>query len=212
MTHSLGAILLAAGQSTRMGGGDKLTIPVNKTPLIKHSLITLAALELRQVVVVIRGDIESLVKPILAPFGFKTVLNNAASAGMGTSLAEGARALESDLSGAFVCLADMPFVSVDTFRRLAQTISAPTHDNAAAVRPRYRGQHGHPVLFSSRLFSDLEACTGDIGAQRVLNAYAHQVHICDIDDRGVTFDIDTLDDLSRAERFYNPEPGGPDAN
>jgi len=159
----LGAILLAAGYSRRMGGENKLLKPLYGRPLISHVLATVSGLGLAQVVAVL-GDSAESVAPLL-PASATVIRNSRAAEGMGASLAAGAAALDPSLDGAFIVLADMPFVTREDYEKLAAAFVAQSRE--AICIPLHDGRRGHPVLFPALAFPGLAASHGDSGARRL---------------------------------------------
>jgi molybdenum cofactor cytidylyltransferase len=162
---NLAAILLAAGFSRRMGGENKLLKDLGGRPLIRHVLDTIGTLDLSQLVVVLGTSAEQ-VAPLL-PASAVVVRNDRAGEGMGTSLAAGAFALDRSIAGAFVVLADMPFVTLADYQTLAAAFAA--ERGQAICIPLHQGKRGHPVLFPARHFAALAACQGDSGARHLLS-------------------------------------------
>ena len=115
-------------------------------------------------------------------------------AGMGDSIAAGVRATL-DASGWLILPADLPLVRSETLRAMA--LAPP----CAVTVPRYQGQRGHPVRFDAACRADLLNLKGNQGAAPVLLAQAamNSITFVDLDDAGCVTDIDTLDDLRRAE-------------
>ena len=74
---------------------------------------------------------------------------------------------------------------------------------AAVTVPMYQGQRGHPVRFAASCGPELMRLQGNNGAAHVLRAQAamNSVAFMELDDVGIVTDIDTLDDLRRAERL-----------
>jgi molybdenum cofactor cytidylyltransferase len=125
-------------------------------------------------------------------------VHEAAGAGMGDSIAAGVRATR-DASGWLILPADLPLIGSDTLRAIA---SAPP---CGVTVPRYRGQQGHPVRFDAVCGPDLLKLKGNSGAAQVLRAQAamNSIAFVDFDDAGVVTDIDTLEDLRRAEALLS---------
>jgi CTP:molybdopterin cytidylyltransferase MocA len=82
---------------------------------------------------------------------------------------------------------DAPLIRSETVRTL---IAAFTSSGAPIVRATYRGRHGHPVIFGRAVFAELRAADPTIGAKATVRAHARDLLDVDVDDPGVTQDID----------------------
>ena len=111
--------------------------------------------------------------------------------GMGNSIAAGV-AERASAAGWLVLPGDMPLVRPTTLSAIAAALVEHT-----VVQAQYRGRRGHPVGFSSELYSELVALEGDEGARRVVARYP--VHGEELNDPGVLVDVDTLDDLAQVQ-------------
>jgi molybdenum cofactor cytidylyltransferase len=115
--------------------------------------------------------------------------------GMGDSIAAAARAT-ADAPGWLILPADLPLVSGDTIRRVAQAL-----DEHTVVQPAFAHRLGHPVGFASACGPALRALSGPQGAASVLRAFP--AFTLDVDDIGCVTDIDTVDDLDAARRLLD---------
>ena len=117
--------------------------------------------------------------------------------GMGDSIARGVRAT-ADAQGWLILPADLPLVQPQTLLQVATALQ----EHPVAV-PMWQGQQGHPVGFAAECFAALSALDGDKGASRIVQAYRHmqRVHMLQVEDAGIAADIDTVDDLARAEAW-----------
>ncbi|MFT3813126.1 MAG: nucleotidyltransferase family protein [Acidovorax sp.] len=113
--------------------------------------------------------------------------------GMGDSIAAGVRATAT-AQGWLILPGDLPLLRPATLRRVATEAAA-----APVLRPAYQGQAGHPVRFDRVCAPALMALHGEAGAAAVLRA--HGVQLLEVDDPGCVMDIDTVDDLARAEQW-----------
>ena len=187
-------ILLAAGFSTRFGA-NKLLAPLPAgLPEAGTAVAAAAARHLAQAlpepVAVVRPRAQK-VSQLLREAGCKTVVCRNAAEGMGTSLAAGIRAAE-DADGWVVALADMPFVSAETIRRIAVALE----EGAAIAAPSCDGERGHPVGFARRFRDELLGLKGDEGARQILKAHPDWITLYETGDRGVLRDIDVPGDLA----------------
>lgn len=116
--------------------------------------------------------------------------------GMGDSIAAGVRAT-ANAAGWLVLPGDLPLLRGETLRTIAQGAGK----GEVATVPLYKGQRGHPVRFAPQCGPALMALNGDEGAASVVRAQAAlgAVAFLELDDAGLVTDIDTLDDLRRAE-------------
>ena len=208
----LAAVVLAAGASSRMGGPNKLLLPLGNGPVLPRSgwpgepwtvldgVLEAAAAGLFAEVVVVTGrDAESVARLSGRHAGrvpLRTVYNAAWAGGMGGSIAAGVAAADARADGYAVFVGDAPFVRLATLARLRDAFAAlpglPAQD-AAVVAPRFEGRRGHPVLFSAALRAELLALDGDAGARRVVERHAGSLRCVDTDDAGVVLDLDTPD-------------------
>jgi molybdenum cofactor cytidylyltransferase len=122
---------------------------------------------------------------------------DASRPGMGDSIADGVRATP-DAAGWLVLPGDLPLVRGESLRAVADALR-----QHAVVMPAYQGVRGHPVGFSAACRDQLLALKGNQGAAPVVLAQSamNSVAVLALDDVGVVTDIDTLDDLARAEKL-----------
>ncbi|MCS6879971.1 MAG: nucleotidyltransferase family protein [Oscillochloridaceae bacterium] len=191
-------ILLAAGRSARMGRPKQLLLWQGR-PLVRHVAEVALASRLAELVVVLGAYAEEVA-------GALEDLNGAVrrvrcveyARGQATSLRCGLEALPSGVSAVVVLLVDQPRVTPELINRLIAAFEAAPE--AVAVAPRYRGQRGTPTLLAERLFADVRALEGDLGARPVLARYADAVRWLDLDDPAVVEDMDTPEDYEHLVR------------
>ncbi len=188
----IGAVVLAAGRSTRMGPENKLLRAVRGVPMICRAVD--AFLEARvDPVVVVTGHEEDLVRAALGGRRMYVVHNSEHELGMSTSLRVGLQALPDDLDGVVVGLGDMPWVLPEHIDALVEAFDP---DGPASICvPVHDGERGNPVLWAGRYLAELKRLTGDAGAKSLLARYADSVHRVELDDPGVLRDVDTPDAL-----------------
>lgn len=164
---SVGAILLAAGASRRMGaGGHKLLAEFDGCPLVRRSAQVLLASCVRPVIVVTgsrRADIEAALKGLDVHLAF----NPAHASGMGGSLACGfSHAGVAGRDGMLVMLADMPAVTHAHVDRLADAFRR--HGGRVIIRAGCEGSPGNPVILPRALYGKVRQLSGDTGARGVI--------------------------------------------
>jgi molybdenum cofactor cytidylyltransferase len=188
----VGAIVLAAGRSTRMGGPNKLLAEIGGKPLVRF--VAEQALASRATpVIVVTGHERAKVEAALAGLRVRFVHNPDYAAGLSTSLKAGLAALPGEVDGAIVCLGDMPQVTASLIDRLADAFDPAR--GALVVVPTIEGKRGNPVVWSRRFFPDLMALEGDVGARHLISTYADAVAEVPLEDSAALTDVDTPDAL-----------------
>jgi molybdenum cofactor cytidylyltransferase len=190
----IAAILLAAGQSRRMGTLNKLLIGIDGKPMVRHVAEALAASQARPVVVV-TGHEHERVEAALAGLPVSFIRNPDYAQGLSTSLKRGLKALPGEVDGAVVALGDMPMVSAATIDRLIGAFN-PVEARAICL-PTRRGKRGNPVLLARSLFAALDAISGDTGARELVAAHPELVAEIEMESDAVLTDIDTPQALAK---------------
>ena len=185
---SVAALVLAAGQSRRMEGQNKLLMKIGGRPLVRRTVETVAASNVDHVVVV-TGHQESEVRKALAGLNVTIVHNPRFADGLSTSLETGLESLEADVAAALVCLGDMPAVAADHINGLVATFD-PENSRAIGV-PAHNGKRGNPVLWARRFFDDMCSVSGDVGARHLIGANESLVYEVEFGDTAVLTDLDT---------------------
>jgi molybdenum cofactor cytidylyltransferase len=204
----IGAIVLAAGQSSRFraGGGldaTKLVAKLDGKPIVRRVAEAALAAKARPIVV-ITGYARDSVQGALAGLDVGFAFNPKFASGLASSLRVGLSAMPSDVTGALVLLGDMPWIEPRLVGALIDAFLA--REDALAAVPLREGRRGNPVLLGGGLFEAAMRLTGDEGARRLIGALsASELVEVETLDTGATFDIDTPDDLAAARRF---QPGG----
>lgn len=194
--RSVYAVVLAAGQSSRMGDRNKLLARLHGKPLLDHVLDALGEADIDGIVVV-TGHESEIVRERLADRNVSTVLNPAFATGLSSSLKAGLGALPDDADAALVCLGDMPLVEANTFNALIgswkqasdRTICVPVHDS----------RYGNPVLWPRFYFSQIMELQGDAGARSLIGLHGDAVLKVPVATDTVLIDVDTASALKELD-------------
>lgn len=198
----MGAVVLAAGRSTRMGEPKQLLRLGGKT-LLEQVLENVRAARVTDVVLVLGCAAETIVQQVSVE-GVNVVVNEAYQNGMGSSLHVGLSALDPMTDAALIVLADQPFVRPQTYHKIIEQYQ---QSDAQIVVPTYRGFRGNPVLLDRSVFSEVMALTGDIGCRAIFGDHPDGIAKVAVDDIGILVDIDDKDDLAKAQRLVQSEYG-----
>jgi molybdenum cofactor cytidylyltransferase len=188
------ALILAAGQSRRMGRRNKLLAEIDGRPMIARTVDSVLESRVSAATVVL-GHEAAEVRAALADFDVALVENPDYADGLSTSLRRGLAALSDGTEAALVCLGDMPRISGAALNQLIEAFD-PAAGRGICV-PTHDGKRGNPVLLARRYFSEIQEISGDVGARQLLGAYAGDVHEVEMADDAVLIDIDTPDALER---------------
>ena len=159
----ISAILLAAGQSKRMNGENKLVKKIQGIPLIKHSVRNILASSIGELIIVLGHQKKIVEKVIDKNEKIKFVFNKDFESGMATSIKTGLNHLSEETESFFICLGDMPMVNKDIFNLLIKS-----KNNREIIVPTYNGRQGNPVLFSKSMKKGIMNIEGDVGAKKIL--------------------------------------------
>ena len=193
----VGAVVLAAGASSRMGGSQKLLLEVDGKPMVRHAIEAASEGGCHQVLVVYAsGDVKDAID------GAAEVIHNPESAkGMATSLRRGLDAMRSDMEAAMIFLGDQPLVGSRAVSVLLRSWRREGSRPAVAMAGNSEKQKWTPpVVLSRELWPELMALEGDAGARQVLDAHPELLDI--IPAAGRPDDIDTPDDYAKIVRLF----------
>jgi molybdenum cofactor cytidylyltransferase len=197
LKRPVGAIVLAAGGSKRMGSGtNKLLEEVAGRPLLAWPVDALREIGADPIVCV-TGHEAAAIRRALADREIEFVHNDNWAEGMGGSIARGAEAIgERGCEGIFVCLGDLPGLRGPLLEPLLRAFEA--GGPASIYIPVHRGRRGHPVLFGADHLRLLATLHGDRGAQSALAEFAPAILEVEVSSDAIFDDVDTPEALLRA--------------
>lgn len=184
----IAAIVLAAGQSRRMGGRNKLLMNIGDVPLVRRTVSEVLAAPVSEVVVV-TGHEPERVREALRGLNVRIIHNPRFADGLSTSLKVGVGAVTPDAAAAVICLGDMPGIATKHVARLISGFD-PGEGREIGV-PTHGGKRGNPVLWGRRFFQEMHDVSGDVGARHLIGANESLVYEVEFEDTGVLMDLDT---------------------
>lgn len=190
------AILLAAGQSRRMGAVNKLLADVDGQPMVRHALAAIEA-SAAHAVIVVTGHEPEAIREALDGVDVTFAHNGLYADGLSTSLGAGLLAVPSECEAAVVCLGDMPRISPAVIDRLISAYN-PVEGRAICV-PTRNGKRGNPVLFDRQFFAEVLEIGGDVGARHLIGQHEDLVAEVPMDDDAIFLDVDTPEALERLQ-------------
>jgi len=189
----ISAILLAAGQSKRMGGENKLTKETQGVPLIKHSVKNILTSSVDELIIVLGYQKEIIEKIIDKNEKIKFVFNKNFESGMASSIKIGLDNLSEETEIFFICLGDMPNVDKEIYNQLIN-LSFNNKDKEIFV-PYYQEKQANPILFSKKMRSKIKKIEGDFGAKKIIAEHEKKVFKLSIQNKGVITDFNNIIDF-----------------
>ncbi len=209
--RSTAAIILAAGSSSRMGGGrHKLLLPLGGRPVLTHVLEATLASQAQPIVVVLGHQAEQVREQITTYVKHPDIIlveNPYYLQGMSTSIRVGIERLNYkkfpgsneiildsltppwfEIDSALIMLGDQPLMTPQIIDTLIQVRR---ETGKWIVGPLYDGKRGNPTLFAANLFGELLEVTGDEGGRRVIERHREELELVKLGNAMVNYDVDT---------------------
>ena len=198
---SICAVILAAGESTRMGT-DKALLPwppvASGTPITGQTFLSAAIRSLSpfsDMVIVVVGKNEANLAPVVYSAGASIVRNPEPERGQFSSLQVGLHEiLDQGRDAAMITLVDRPPVTDATLELLREAFYSAVSSGKWAVVPEYSGKHGHPIVVGREMMEIFLKAPPTATAREI--EHLHQAHIeyLPVEDPFVTMNVDTPED------------------
>ena len=194
-TEKFGIIILAAGESKRLGKSKQL-LQFEEISLLERVVKT--ALETKFQTVVVLGANAEKIENSIKDFTVEIIFNENWKTGMSSSIVEGlikSLELNADLSGVVLLLCDQPFVTKET---ILQLVEIQKQTKKQIVASHYENTLGVPTLFMREIFDDLLKLVGDTGAKPIIKKHFENLAKSDAPEAG--FDVDTIEDFEKLQK------------
>ena len=185
----ISAILLAAGQSKRMGELKQL-MPFGQSTIVRQAVDNLLGSAVVEVIVVVGYRAEDVTKAIAAK-PIRIVMNPDYEQGMSTSIIAGLNLVHGGVQAVMLAMGDQPLVNSETMNILIEEFC--NHDKGIAV-PTYQGRRGHPIIFAIKYKNKLLKLKGDVGGRQIIKDHPDDVLEVAVDSESIVADFDTTDD------------------
>ena len=186
----ISAILLAAGQSKRMGDENKLTKKIQGVPLIQRSIQNILSSSIDELIVVLGYQVEIVEKLVDKNKKIRCVFNKDFESGMASSIKIGLSNLSKKTEVFFICLGDMPFVDPDIYNQIIKY-----KNEKEIIVPTYKGQQGNPILFSKSMVDKIINIKGDSGAKKIIEINNDKILNIEINNQNIKKDYNTKENF-----------------
>ncbi|MFC1718280.1 NTP transferase domain-containing protein [Candidatus Poribacteria bacterium] len=194
--HKIWAIILAAGESKRMGK-PKLLLPFGETTIIETVVGNAMQSKVDEVLVVLGCNAENIAKKIEGTPA-KTSVNPDFRDGMLSSIQWGFKSLPEDTRAAIIMLGDQPLIPGSVIDRV---IDAYRQTEKSIVLPVYNKRRGHPILIDMKHREEVKRLSPDVGLRVLVHNHTEDILEVAVDAPGILKDIDTAEDYSREIRL-----------
>lgn len=189
----LAAVILAAGESRRMGT-PKALLPYRGKTFLDH-LVEVTRHPRVGILRVVVGPGAQLIRAMFYVDPAAFVENAEWKRGQISSIQAALRSLPPEATdGMLLCLVDQPLISAELVGTLIEEFYS---SGQPIVVPTYKGRRGHPVIFPARLYGELLAAPLDVGARAVVWAHAAEVRDVPTEEEGVVLNLNDPETLRR---------------
>lgn len=202
------AIILAAGESTRMGS-PKALLKIKDKTFLEHIIQTIHDAGIVQKIVILGHGAETIIQSIDSEriqkdFSVKILVNEDYRRGQLSSIQTAVKSLPKSAKAIIVCPVDRPLISSKLLNQLVTTFN---ETKAPVVLPIHNAKRGHPMIFSSNVFKEILRAPEDVGARAVVWAHHNEVAEVQTSEEGILQNIDTMEVYNKYilnnEKFKN---------
>lgn len=192
----VGAVLLAAGQGSRLGGYPKALLQRQGIPLIHHHLRALDAAGVN-VTVVVTGFYHQAIEPELASFSVEVVRNPDPARGQPSSVRLGMQAIGADFDAIIMMLCDQPLINANDIKMLLEGFCQSA--GGEILVPQVNGQRGNPIVVSGQAMAQMLGADETMYCRRFMDENPGTVCFMQTENAHFIADLDTPADLAGFE-------------
>jgi molybdenum cofactor cytidylyltransferase len=200
----IGAIILAAGMSKRMGK-PKLLLNLKNKPIFRYSVDAAVSTHLKPIVVVGGEHIHQLETHLQGIPDVEIRRNADYRTGMASSIKMGIQAVTGRTEAVLIFLGDQPCVPNFVVDTIVDTYHSHRSNGIRIVRPVYAGAPGHPILFDAEYYHEFREIEGDEGGRSIIQRHKNCAKFIAFEEALWGVDIDTPEDFRKVEQQFEAE-------
>jgi len=185
----ISAILLAAGESKRLIGENKLIKVYKKKPLINHILLSLVKSKINKIIIVLGFEHLKVKKKLLKSKKIIFVINSNYKKGLASSIKIGLKKLSKNNKGFLIAQSDMPYISITTINRIRSAI---INSNKEIILPRFKKKIGNPIGFKQSIIKEIYQIKGYKGAKSIIKRNKNKIKFINVNSKSILKDFDDL--------------------
>ena len=187
------AILLAAGQSKRLSGENKLTKLFKGKPLINHILFSLIKSKVNKIIIVLGFEHLKIKTKLLKSKKINFAINKNYKKGMSSSIKTGLKKLPKNNKGFLIVLGDMPNITKTTINKICLSI---TRSDKEIILPKFKNRTGNPIGFKYSMVKNIYKIKGDRGAKNIINQNNKKIKFLNINSKSILTNLNTKRNFS----------------
>ncbi len=187
------AILLAAGQSKRLRGENKLTKLFKGKPLINHILFSLIKSKVNKIIIVLGFEHLKIKTTLLKSKKINIVINKNYKKGMSSSIKTGLKKIPKNSKGFLIVLGDMPNITKTTINKICLLI---TRSDKEIILPKFKNRAGNPIGFKCSMIKNIYKIKGDKGAKNIIKKNNKKIKFLNINSKSILTNLNTKRNFS----------------
>ena len=189
----ISAILLAAGQSKRMGGDNKLIKKYNKKYLINYIVGTLIKSKIDKIIIVLGFQSPKVRKITAKNEKINFIYNKNYKSGISSSIKTGLKRVSKKNIGFLIVQADMPLISKNIINSICYVVKK---NRKEIIAPTYKGKMGNPIGFKYSMVKILNKVKKDTGAKKIILRNKKRLGFIKVNSKSIFKDFNTKRDFS----------------
>ena len=187
------AILLAAGQSKRLRGENKLTKLFKGKPLINHILFSLIKSKVNKIIIVLGFEHLKIKTKLLKSKKINFAINKNYKKGMSSSIKTGLKKLPKNSQGFLIVLGDMPNITKTTINKICSLIA---RSDKEIILPKFKNRTGNPIGFKQSMIKNIYKIKGDRGAKNIIKKNNKKIKFLNINSKSILTNLNTKRNFS----------------